>query len=97
MPARTIGEKLVFGNIVPLGLKGFPPGRYKVKLRCDEFARVYVRDHDGIRVFAVKEEDGYFVPGIEMERNLRSGKLPESKIPECGPAVREILARAKNI
>jgi len=66
-----IGNPVAFGTDTPLPLKGFPRGKYRVRLRPAEFARVYVKTDDGIREFAAEIEDGHWVPGPELARNIR--------------------------
>ena len=65
------GSELVFGSAEPLPLEGFPEGRIKVKIRGEDWVRVYVATSDGIREFVVEEKDGKWVPGLETGRNMR--------------------------
>lgn len=67
----TIGKPIVHGNAKPLPLQGFPPGKYRIRLRANEWAKVFVKTPDGIKEFAVEEKDGKWTPGPEMARNSR--------------------------
>lgn len=60
-----------FGSTKPLPLKGFPPGKCRIKIRPNAFTEVFIRTQDGIRQFIVKSEDGFWVPGLEIARNHR--------------------------
>lgn len=64
-----IDSKLAFGSAEPLPPKGFPPGRLRWRIRAKEFMRARVQTVDGIREFAVREENGYLVPAWEIGRN----------------------------
>jgi len=67
----TIGKPIAFGTDAPLPLKGFPRGKYRVRLRPNEFAKVYIKTENGIREFIAEITDGHWTPGPEMARNIR--------------------------
>lgn len=60
----------------PLPLKGFPSGKYRIRMSPDSFVAVFVKTLNGISEFRVKEEDGFWVPFCEVARNLR-GEIEE--------------------
>lgn len=62
---------MVWGVAERLPLKGFPEGRYRIVMRREELARVYVRTPDGIREFIPKVQDGHWVPAAEVGANVR--------------------------
>jgi hypothetical protein len=64
---------VVFGVQEPLPLRGFPQGRYKIKMRNTDFARVFVRSKDGIREFCINEVNGYWEACYEQASNTRKG------------------------
>lgn len=59
----------LFGIQSPKPPIGFPEGRIKWSIRSDDFVKAFVRTKDGIRVFAVKEEDEKWVCSFEQARN----------------------------
>lgn len=65
------GKTIAFGTDAPLPLKGFPRGKYRVRLRPNELAEVYVKTEDGIRKFAAEIVDGHWTPIAEIARNIR--------------------------
>ena len=83
-----IGKPIAFGTDEPLPLKGFPRGKYRVRLRPNEFAKVYVKTEDGICEFTAKITDGHWTPGPEMARNIRGQNSvdasPETTNSDCG-------------
>lgn len=72
MATIRIGPPVIFGAGEPKPLKGFPPGRAKIRIRNDDFVRVYIKSDDGIREFTVFEEDGHWVPAFEGGSNQRT-------------------------
>lgn len=84
--AATIGTNFIFGVHSPKPLQGFPGGRIKLKQRHDGFVRAFVKSADGIREFLVKEADGFWIPGIEVGRNVSKPApflTPENVGVEC--------------
>jgi len=71
MASIKIGKLLVFGITEIKPLSGFPEGRIKIKVRHNEFVRIYVKTNNGIRLFCVKEENGKWLPDAEVGRNHR--------------------------
>jgi hypothetical protein len=80
----TIGKPIAFGTASPLPLKGFPSGKYRIRLRPNEWAKVYVKTENGIREFIVEIKEGHWTPGSEMARNIR-GQNAEFITPELTP------------
>lgn len=70
------GQQFVFGaKLEPKPLSGFPPGAVKIKMRPDDFVRVYIRTADGIQCFSCKEADDSWTPGCLIGANKRIGGL----------------------
>lgn len=74
--AITLGRKLEFGRKLeygvkdPLPLRGFPPGRVRIRQRNTAFTVIFIRPPEGgIRRFVVEERDGAWWPAIETGRN----------------------------
>jgi hypothetical protein len=68
--AITYGRKIEFGVKDPLPLRGFPPGRARIRQRNDAFTVVFIRPEDGgVRRFYVEERDGAWWPAIESGAN----------------------------
>jgi hypothetical protein len=76
--AIAYGRKIVFGVKDPLPLRGFPPGRARIRQRNDDCTVVFIRTADvGVRRFFVEERDGAWYPAIESGAN-RSAPNKES-------------------
>jgi hypothetical protein len=77
MSAKIVfkGESFVFGAGGNLPLAGWPTGKVKIKLRNDSFAWGYVKTPEGIAKYAVKEKDGFWIPGPLQGVNLRKNNL----------------------
>ena len=55
--------QLAFGVQEPLPLRGFPPGRSRIRMRTNDLVRVYIRPPGGgIREFIVTPRDGAWWP-----------------------------------
>ncbi|MEM6884049.1 MAG: hypothetical protein AAF571_03390 [Verrucomicrobiota bacterium] len=67
--ATFVTGNIAYGFRDPLPLKGFPPGRTRLRIRHNDITRVYVKTDTGIRCFQVKVEDGCWVPLVEIQRN----------------------------
>lgn len=70
MASTFFGPPFIFGNAPPKPLTGFPSGKTRLRIRGDDFVKARVRTSDGIREFVVIEENGHWVPGVELARNL---------------------------
>lgn len=64
--AVTIYGDGIFGLVRPLPLRGFPEGEARVRIRVDEFVRVYIRKDGATRGFYVKREGDEWVPWCEI-------------------------------
>lgn len=62
---------LAFGVREPLPLRNFPPGRVRLRMRNRELMQAFVKTSDGIMEFIVKEQDGFWEPFAERNRNRR--------------------------
>jgi len=62
----------VFGMVDELPLVGFPEGKAKIKLRNDEFARVFIKTKSGIREFVIQEINNTWQPFAEIARNSKT-------------------------
>lgn len=67
----AIGIKIPFGSGIQLPLSGFPKGRARIRIRNDDFIRVFIKTEDGIRGFYPEEKDGSWIPKIEFSSNRR--------------------------
>lgn len=70
MPVISHGQEIVFGGSDRKPLKGFPPGKVRMRLRGEEFARAFVRNETGTYSFYIVEKDGFWVPGLLEAANL---------------------------
>jgi len=61
-----------YGTLEPKPTRGFPPGKLRLRMRTREFVRARVKTPDGIEEFAVKEQDGFWVPAHVTGSNLRT-------------------------
>ena len=71
MARITYGPNLVFGDSERKPIKRFPPGKVRIKFRPEEFAIGYVKTENGIQMFYIAEEDGFWVPSIPIAKNER--------------------------
>jgi len=69
MAARIIGDCPPFGLAQILPLAAFPAGKKRIRIRPDEFTKVFVKTETGIRGFYPKEMNGVWVPGFEFGEN----------------------------
>lgn len=58
-----------YGLATILPLRGFPPGKARIRLREDEFVRIRIRTRDGIREFHPEIVDGVWKPLVESGSN----------------------------
>lgn len=70
MAVISYGPKLVFAGEERRPLKGFPPGKVRIRIRPEEFAMAYVRNETGIFCYYVSEVDGFWTPGLLHSVNL---------------------------
>jgi hypothetical protein len=71
MAAKLINLPVVFGVSAPKPLNNFPHGKTRIRLRSNEFAKVYVRNPEGIREFVIQEKEGCWIPFSELARNIK--------------------------
>lgn len=65
-------NNLLFGVHADMPLRGFPPGRARIRMRNDAFVVVYVKDGGkSIRAFHAKEVNGHLEPMHEFGANVR--------------------------
>jgi hypothetical protein len=70
--AFTIGESLLFGYVENLPpILNLPIGKVRVRIRNDNYAKVYVRNDDGIREFRLKCNEDYCYVCCEQGVNLK--------------------------
>ena len=69
--AITIGSPCVFGVVDQKPMIGFPAGKIRLRLRPDEFARAFVRNETHTLEFAIKEENGAWLPLCLNASNIR--------------------------
>jgi len=69
--AAIIGiPKAIFGSGSALPLSGFPEGKARIRVRPNAFARVFIRNKQGITEFIPVEKDGKWIPGYQQGQNL---------------------------
>ena len=68
----SISQRVPFGVGDPLPLEGFPEGRAKIKIRNDDFTKVYIKTKTGIHEFYPTEKNGKWIPLWEVGRNERT-------------------------
>jgi hypothetical protein len=73
--AAIIKSHFVWGIETPKLLKGFPEGRVRLRLRHHSIGKAFVRTADGLRVFLIKNDGDWWVPGSEIGRNLTTFSL----------------------
>lgn len=59
----------MYGVRPELPVRGFPPGRIRIRQRNTEFPRAFVKTANGIRHFIIAELDGHWVPYAEQGAN----------------------------
>ena len=72
MAATHYGVNAPFGIVDPLPLEGFPEGRARIKMRTEEFVKVYIKTPTEIREFFPIISDGKWIPFCEVGRNERT-------------------------
>jgi hypothetical protein len=64
------GRTIEVGVKEPLPLRGFPPGRARIRQRCGKAVFVFIRPLEGgVRCFAVESRDGAWWPAFETGAN----------------------------
>lgn len=64
---KIISSPAVFGIMESKPLKGFPPGKIRLKIQSDDFAFAYVETEEGTRKFAIIEQNGFWIAGPELK------------------------------
>jgi hypothetical protein len=59
----------MYGVRPELPVRGFPPGRIRIRQRNTGFPSAFVKTTSGIRHFIIAELDGYWVPYAEQGAN----------------------------
>ena len=60
---------LPFGACEILPLAGFPKGRARIRIRDNDFVRVYIKTESGIKEYHVQEVDGFWKPLCLISEN----------------------------
>lgn len=77
--ATTYGiKKLAFGSTELKPLKGFPDGRIRIRVRNNEFVRVFVKSTNGIREFFAEDQGDCWTPAYEQGGNYAREVTAES-------------------
>ena len=80
---QRYGAALAWGICEPLPLRGFPPGKARLRMRPNDFVRVRVLTASGVRSFVVAEENGCWIPYSEEGRNVSYDLWPRP----CGEKI----------
>ena len=73
MAAISYGKAHVFGIGKIGNFVGFPSGKVRVRMRHDEFVRVFIKTASGIECFRVREdESGNWILSYKVGKNFRS-------------------------
>ena len=77
---RQMGLTIVFGVVPVRPIVGLPHGKVRVRLRNNDFARVFVRNGYGTRQFVIGvNEEGMWYPAAEQGRNVRPDAMGRSE------------------
>lgn len=60
---------LPFGACEILPLADFPKGRARIRIRYDDFVRVYIKTESGIEAFYAQEMNGVWIPFQKISEN----------------------------
>jgi len=60
-----------FGLVEILPLSGFPQGKVKIKMRDDNFVKIFVKSENEIQAFYPEEKDGVWIPSYKIEQNTK--------------------------
>jgi hypothetical protein len=67
----TSATQAVFGVVEVKPLKGFPPGKVRIRMRHNDFVVVFIRPpNGGVRRFVIEERAGHWVPAHEIGANV---------------------------
>lgn len=69
VPSNHLLGTCMYGVRPELPVRGFPPGRIRIRQRHTEFPRAFVKTASGIRHFIIAELDGHWVPYAEQGAN----------------------------
>ena len=69
--SAVMNNKFPFGCAPPKMLRGFPPGKIKVRIRYNEFPMIYVRNDEGISCYYPKEAGDAWEPAVLVSQNWR--------------------------
>jgi hypothetical protein len=69
--AAIIHKRFPFGAVEILPLEGFPEGKVKIKIRPDDWVRIFIKTETGICEIIPQEKDGKWIPYFEKARNER--------------------------
>lgn len=72
----TIGVSIAFGTQEPKPTRGFPDGKLRLRIRSCKPVIARVKTAESIREFAVKEQDGFWIPAFETARNMQAPDAP---------------------
>jgi len=67
-------QQVPFGCVPCPGLKGFPKGRIRIRIRNDDFVRIYIRNHRRFIATVPVIENGFwhYCPELNQGINLKS-------------------------
>jgi hypothetical protein len=67
----TYGAKVPYGAGIQLPIAAFPKGRAKIRMRNNDFVKVFIKTENGIRAFYPEEMNGVWIPKYEIGSNHR--------------------------
>ena len=71
MSAVVIGTNVPFGSGIKRPLAAFPKGKARIRIRNNDFVKVFIKTGNGIRGFYPEEKNGVWIPKIEFGSNHR--------------------------
>ena len=69
VPSNSLLGTCMYGVRPELPVRGFPPGRIRIRQRNTGFPSAFVKTANGIRHFIIAELDGHWVPYAEQGAN----------------------------
>ena len=72
MAILLVGDKVPFGLVPILPLVGFPEGKTRIRIRKNDFVRIYVKTKNGVECFCPAEENGAWIPKYKQSENHKS-------------------------
>jgi hypothetical protein len=69
VPSNPLLGTCMYGVRPELPVRGFPPGRIRIRQRNTGFPSAFVKTTSGIRHFIIAELDGHWVPYAEQGAN----------------------------